>query len=76
MTNLDKNKNDLSIKNVKSTNVTEEKASNRQSLQISTLAQALYSPYNSDKNALHLNLKGKDGRDGKQGPKVKNYYKH
>ena len=33
-------------------------------------AQALYSPFPGD-NILHLHLKGKDGKDGKPGQKVK-----
>ncbi|KII61476.1 hypothetical protein RF11_12892 [Thelohanellus kitauei] len=47
----------------------EEKASTRQSLQISSLAQALYTPYSSDKNMIHLNLRGKDGKNGSPGPR-------
>ncbi|XP_065062026.1 uncharacterized protein LOC135688898 isoform X1 [Rhopilema esculentum] len=43
-------------------------ATNRQQLQLTTLAQALYSPFPGD-NILHLHLKGKDGKDGKQGQK-------
>jgi len=41
---------------------------NRQQLQLTSLAQALYSPFPGD-NTLHLHLKGKDGKDGKPGQK-------
>ena len=34
-------------------------------------AQALYSPFPGDQNILHLHLKGKDGKNGKTGPKVR-----
>lgn len=47
----------------------EEKAGSRQQMQLTTLSQALYSPFPSEQNILHLHLKGKDGKDGKAGPK-------
>jgi len=47
----------------------EEKAGSRQQMQLTTLSQALYSPFPSEQNILHLHLKGKDGKDGKPGPK-------
>lgn len=47
----------------------EEKGRSRQQMQLTTLSQALYSPFPSDQNTLHLHLKGKDGKDGKPGNK-------
>lgn len=47
----------------------EEKGRGRQQMQLTTLSQALYSPFPSDQNTLHLHLKGKDGKDGKPGNK-------
>lgn len=47
----------------------EESPSNRQQMQMTTLSQALYSPFPSEQNILHLHLKGKDGKDGKSGNK-------
>jgi len=47
----------------------EEKGNNRQQMQLTTLSQALYSPFPSDHNTLQLHLKGKDGKDGKAGNK-------
>lgn len=47
----------------------EEKGRSRQQMQMTTLSQALYSPFPSDANILHLHLKGKDGHDGKSGNK-------
>lgn len=47
----------------------EEKGNSRQQMQLTTLSQALYSPFPSDQNVLHLHLKGKDGKDGKPGAK-------
>jgi len=47
----------------------EEGAKSRQQMQLTTLSQALYSPFPSEANILHLHLKGKDGKDGKAGPK-------
>jgi len=47
----------------------EEKAGSRQQMQLTTLSQALYSPFPSEANILHLHLKGKDGKDGKAGNK-------
>lgn len=47
----------------------EEKGSSRQQMQLTTLSQAMYSPFPSDQNTLHLHLKGKDGKDGKPGSK-------
>jgi len=47
----------------------EEGAKSRQQMQLTTLSQALYSPFPSEANILHLHLKGKDGKDGKPGPK-------
>jgi len=47
----------------------EEKGRSRQQMQMTTLSQALYSPFPSDANILHLHLKGKDGKDGKAGNK-------
>ncbi|XP_047125661.1 uncharacterized protein LOC100214365 isoform X1 [Hydra vulgaris] len=47
----------------------EEQGKSRQQMQLTTLSQALYSPFPSDQNILHLHLKGKDGKDGKPGNK-------
>lgn len=47
----------------------EEGAKSRQQMQLTTLSQALYSPFPSEANILHLHLKGKDGKDGKAGNK-------
>jgi len=47
----------------------EEGAKSRQQMQLTTLSQALYSPFPSEANILHLHLKGKDGKDGKAGIK-------
>jgi len=47
----------------------EEGAKSRQQMQLTTLSQALYSPFPSEANILHLHLKGKDGKDGKPGNK-------
>jgi len=47
----------------------EEAGKSRQQMQLTTLSQALYSPFPSDQNTLHLHLKGKDGKDGKSGNK-------
>ncbi|KAF1744319.1 hypothetical protein MXB_3248 [Myxobolus squamalis] len=58
---------DLHNPGVERKKYSEENPSTRQSLQISTLAQALYTPYSSDKNMIHLNLKGKDGKKGNLG---------
>lgn len=45
------------------------KGQSRQQMQLTTLSQAMYSPFSSDMNSLHLHLKGKDGKDGKPGNK-------
>jgi len=48
---------------------TDENGRSRQQMQLTTLSQALYSPFPSDQNSLNLHLKGKDGKDGKPGNK-------
>lgn len=40
----------------------------RQSLQVMSLAQALYSPYSTDKNLIDFHLRGHNGKDGDAGP--------